>query len=119
MKLSGDPMLNAIKHMLLTILTQLSETNYMRLVAAFAVIIPLVMAMYSFLDTAIFDTKQALQDIATYNADGFPLGSYALAYLGVAQFDVALSTIFFYVTTAVVWSFTTDLQPALAAGKKK
>lgn len=105
--------------MLLTILTQFSQTNHVRLVAAFAVIIPLVKAMYDFLDRVIFDTKQALLDIATYNADGFPLGSYALAYLGVAQFDLALSTIFFYVTTAVVWAFTTDLQPALAAGKKK
>lgn len=112
-------MLNAIKQMLLTILTQFSQTNHVRLVGAFAVIIPLVKAMYDFLDRVIFDTKQALLDIATYNADGFPLGSYALAYLGVAQFDVALSTIFFYVTTAVVWAFTTDLQPALAAGKKK
>ena len=112
-------MLNSIKHILLTVLTQFSETNYMRLIAAFAVIIPLVLAMYSYLDTVIFDTKQALTDIASYSANGFPLGSYVLAYLGVAKFDVCLTTIFFYITTAVVWSFTTDLQPALVAGKKK
>lgn len=112
-------MLNSIKHMLLIVFNQFAETSYMRLVAAFAVIIPLVLAMYSYLDTAIFDTKQALLDIASYSNGGFPVGSYVLAYLGVAKFDVSISTIFFYITTAVVWSFTTDLQPALIAGKRK
>lgn len=101
------------------ILVQFSETNYMRLVTAFAVIIPLVLAMYTYLDTVIFDTKSALQNIANYSHEGFPVGSYFLAYLGVAKFDTCLTIIFGYITTAVVWSFTTDLQPALIAGKKK
>ncbi len=101
------------------ILVQFSETNYMRLVTAFAVIIPLVLAMYGYLDQVIFDTKSSLQNISSYSANGFPIGSYFLAYLGVAKFDVFLTTIFGYLTTAIVWSFTTDLQPALVAGKKK
>lgn len=98
---------------------QFAATNYMRLITAFAVIVPLVTAMYFYLDTVIFDTKSALQNIASYSNEGFPVGSYFLAYLGVAKFDVFLTTIFGYITTAVVWSFTTDLQPALVAGKKK
>jgi len=81
-------MFKSLLSVLQTILVQFSETNYMRLVTAFAVIVPLVLAMY-------------------------------IAYMGVAKFDVAISTIFFYITTAVVWSFTTDLQPALVGGKKK
>ncbi|WP_288499446.1 hypothetical protein [uncultured Acinetobacter sp.] len=101
------------------ILVQFSSTSYARLAVAMAIIIPLVLAMYTYLDTIIFDTKSALQNIANYSNDGFPVGSYFLAYLGVARFDVCLTTIFGYVTTAVVWSFTTDLQPALVAGKKK
>lgn len=112
-------MLKSLKAMLGTILVQFSETNYMRLIAAFAVIIPLVISMYGFLDTAIFNTKQSLTDISSYSKDGFPLGSYVLAFMGVAKFDVAITTIFFYMTTAIVWSFTTDLQPALIAGKRK
>lgn len=39
------------------ILTQFSETSYMRLVAAASVIIPLIISMYQYLDKAIFDTK--------------------------------------------------------------
>ncbi|MBO3656707.1 hypothetical protein [Acinetobacter haemolyticus] len=112
-------MFKSLKSVLATILVQFSETNYMRLVAAFAVIIPLVISMYGFLDTAIFNTKHALDDISSFSHDGFPIGSYALAYMGVAKFDVAITTIFFYITTAIVWSFTTDLQPALVAGKRK
>lgn len=112
-------MLKALKEILLTIGTQFAETNYMRLIAAFAVIIPLVISMYGYLDQVIFNTKHALSDIANYQHGGFPIGSYALAFLGVAKFDVALTTIFFYITTAIVWSFTTDLQPALVAGKRK
>lgn len=112
-------MFKSLLSVLQTILVKFSETNYMRLVTAFAVIVPLVLAMYSYLDTAIFDTKQSLQNIASYSHQGFPVGSYLLAYMGVAKFDVAISTIFFYITTAVVWSFTTDLQPALMGGKKK
>ena len=101
------------------ILVQFSETNYMRLITAFAVILPLVLAMYTYLDTVIFDSKKALLNIASYSNEGFPVGSYFLAYLGVAQFDVCLTTIFTYITTAIVWSFTTDLQPAVVGGKKK
>ncbi|AZN69119.1 hypothetical protein DX910_13565 [Acinetobacter haemolyticus] len=112
-------MFKALKEILLTIGIQFAETNYMRLIAAFAVIIPLVLAMYGFLDEAIFNTKDSLNDISNYSHDGFPIGAYALAYMGVAKFDVALTTIFFYMTTAIVWSFTTDLQPALVAGKRK
>lgn len=112
-------MFKKLYDVLKTILTQFSGTSYVRLVTAMAIIIPLVLAMYTYLDTVIFDTKSALQNIANYSNDGFPVGSYFLAYLGVAKFDVFLTTIFTYVTTAVVWSFTTDLQPALVAGKKK
>lgn len=112
-------MFKSLLHVLQTVLVQFSETNYMRLVTAFAVIVPLVLAMYSYLDTAIFDSRKALESISSYSQDGFPIGSYLLAYMGVAKFDVAISTIFFYITTAVVWSFTTDLQPALVGGKKK
>ncbi|HFX6249142.1 TPA: hypothetical protein ACIFCU_003807 [Acinetobacter baumannii] len=101
------------------IFTQFSETNYARLIAAASVIIPLVLSMYTYLDTAIFDTKSALYNIANYSYEGFPFGSYLLAYLGVAKFDVCLTTIFGYVCTAVVWSITTDLKPAFVAGKKK
>jgi len=111
-------MLNSIKQMLLTVLSQFAETSTVRLVAAFAIIIPLVVSMYTLMDTVIFDTKSALQNIATYSYEGIPLGSYILACLGVAQFDTCLTTIFFYITTAVVWSFTTDLQPALVSRKK-
>ncbi|MCH7378600.1 MULTISPECIES: hypothetical protein [Acinetobacter] len=112
-------MLKALKEMLLSIGIQFAETSTMRLVAAFAVIIPLVLAMYGFLDQAIFNTRDSLNNIGNFEQDGFPLGSYVLAYLGVAKFDVAITTIFFYITTAIVWSFTTDLQPAIAAGKRK
>ncbi|TNL41837.1 hypothetical protein [Acinetobacter bereziniae] len=101
------------------LLVQFAATNYMRLITAFAVIIPLVVSMYVYLDTVIFDTKSALQNIASYSGGGFPVGSYFLAYLGVAKFDVFLTTLFGYITTAVVWSFTTDLQPSLVSGKKK
>lgn len=101
------------------LLVQFAATSYMRLITAFAVIIPLVVSMYVYLDTVIFDTKSALQNIASYSGGGFPVGSYFLAYLGVAKFDVFLTTLFGYITTAVVWSFTTDLQPSLVAGKKK
>jgi hypothetical protein len=112
-------MFKSLQQVLGTILGQFAETNYMRLITAFAVIIPLVTAMYSFLDTAIFNTQNALSDISSFSLDSFPLGSYVLAYMGVAKFDVAISTIFFYITTAIVWSFTTDLQPALMAGKRR
>ncbi|MFK4049886.1 hypothetical protein [Acinetobacter venetianus] len=112
-------MFKSLKNVLMTILTQFAETNYLRLAVAFSVIIPLVTSMYLYLDTAIFDTRQTLYEINTYSYDGFPIGSYVLAYLGVAKFDVCLTTIFFYITTAVVWSVTTDLQPALTAGKRR
>ncbi|ENX04616.1 hypothetical protein [Acinetobacter courvalinii] len=112
-------MLKKLKEILLSIGIQFAETSTMRLVAAFAVIIPLVISMYGFLDQAIFNSRDALNQIGNYEQDGFPLGAYALAYMGVAKFDVAITTIFGYITTAIVWSFTTDLQPALVAGKKK
>ncbi|MCH7352244.1 MULTISPECIES: hypothetical protein [unclassified Acinetobacter] len=112
-------MFKSLKEVLLSIGIAFAETNYVRLVAAFAVIIPLVLAMYGFLDTAIFNTKDALKDIESYKYESFPVGSYALAYMGVAKFDVAITTIFGYIATAIVWSFTTDLQPALVAGKRK
>jgi hypothetical protein len=112
-------MFNSLKNVLSTIFTQFSETNYMRLFVAFSVIIPLVLSMYNMLDTAIIDTRNSLADISSYSLDSFPLGSYVLAYMGVAKFDIAITTIFFYITTAVVWSFTTDLQPALIAGKRR
>lgn len=101
------------------ILTQFSETSYVRLTVAASIIIPLIISMYTYLDTAIFDTKSALYNIANYSYDGFPFGSYFLAYLGVAKFDTCLTIIFGYVATAIVWSFTTDLQPALVSGRKK
>lgn len=100
------------------ILTQFSATSYARLVVAASILIPLILSMYTYLDTAVFDTKSALANIASYSYDSFPIGSYFLCYLGVAKFDVCLTTIFGYIATAVVWSVTTDLQPALAAGKK-
>lgn len=112
-------MFKMLKEMLLSIGLQFAETSTMRLIAAFAVIIPLVLAMYGFLDEAIFNTKASLNDVGNFKYDGFPLGDYVLAYLGVAKFDVAITTIFGYITTAIVWSFTTDLQPAIAAGKRK
>lgn len=112
-------MFKKLYEVLMMIFTQFSETNYARLIAAAAIIIPLVLSMYTYLDTAIFDTKSALYNIANYSYEGFPFGSYLLAYLGVAKFDVCLTTIFGYVCTAVVWSITTDLQPAFVAGKKK
>lgn len=112
-------MFKKLYEVLMMIFTQFSETNYARLIAAASVIIPLVLSMYTYLDTAIFDTKSALYNIANYSYEGFPFGSYLLAYLGVAKFDVCLTTIFGYVCTAVVWSITTDLQPAFVAGKKK
>lgn len=101
------------------ILTKFSETSYLRLIAAMSVLVPLITAMYQYLDTAVFDTKTALSNISSYSYESFPIGSYFIAYLGVAKFDVCLTTIFGYIATAVVWSITTDLQPALAAGKKK
>lgn len=112
-------MFKKLYEVLMMIFTQFSETNYARLIAAASIIIPLVLSMYTYLDTAIFDTKSALYNIANYSYEGFPFGSYLLAYLGVAKFDVCLTTIFGYVCTAVVWSITTDLQPAFVAGKKK
>lgn len=112
-------MFKKLYDVLKTILTQFSGTSYVRLAAAMAIIIPLVLAMYTYLDKVIFDSKAALYNIANYSNEGFPVGSYFLAYLGVAQFDTCLTIIFGYITTAVVWSFTTDLQPALVAGRKK
>lgn len=112
-------MFKKLYDVLMMILTKFSETNYLRLITAASVIIPLVLSMYTYLDQSLFDTKKALYDIASYSYDGFPFGSYLLAYLGVAKFDICLTTIFGYLCTAVVWSFTTDLQPALAAGKNK
>lgn len=112
-------MFKKLYDVLMMILTKFSQTNYLRLITAASIIIPLVISMYTYLDQAIFDTKTALNNIANYSYDGFPFGSYLVAYLGVAKFDTCLTTIFGYVCTAVVWSITTDLQPALAAGKKK
>lgn len=112
-------MFKKLYDVLMMILTKFSQTNYLRLITAASIIIPLVLSMYTYLDQAIFDTKTALNNIATYSYDDFPFGSYLVAYLGVAKFDTCLTTIFGYVCTAVVWSVTTDLQPALAAGKKK
>ncbi|QNX50259.1 hypothetical protein IC784_08890 [Acinetobacter seifertii] len=112
-------MFKKLYDVLMMILTKFSQTNYLRLITAASIIIPLVISMYTYLDQAIFDTKTALNNIATYSYDGFPFGSYLVAYLGVAKFDTCLTTIFGYVCTAVVWSITTDLQCALAAGKKK
>lgn len=112
-------MFKALASVLRTIFYQFAETSYLRTVAAFAIIIPLVITMYSYLDDVIFNSKNALSSIASYSYEGFPIGSYFIAYLNVAQFDTFLTTIFGYVCTAIVWSFTTDLQPALTRGFKK
>lgn len=103
-----------------TILIQVAETNYMRLIAALAVIIPLVLTMYTYIDQVIFDSKRSLLAIQNYQLGGdFPFGAYFLSYAGVAQFDTFMITLFTYITMAVVWSFTTDLQPVLVAGRRK
>ena len=112
-------MFKALSDVLKIIFVQFAETSYMRTVAAFAIIIPLVITMYGYMDQVIFDSKNALNTIATQTYDGFPIGSYFIAYLNVAQFDTFLTTIFGYICTAVVWSFTTDLQPALVRGVRK
>ncbi|MBN6512110.1 MULTISPECIES: hypothetical protein [Acinetobacter calcoaceticus/baumannii complex] len=112
-------MFKKLYDVLMMIVTQFSQTSYARLVLAASVIIPLVLSMYTYLDRAIFDTKSALYNIANYSYDGFPWGSYFLAYLGVAKVDVCLTTLFGYICTAVIWSITTDLQPSFVAGKKR
>lgn len=105
-------MFKSLAHILKTIFIQFGETKYLRTVAAAAIIIPLVITMYGYLDTVIFDVRDALTNISASNYDGFPIGSYLLAYMNVAQFDTCLTIIFGYITTAIVWSFTTDLKPA-------
>ncbi len=105
-------MFKSLAHILKTILIQFAETKYLRTVAAAAIIIPLVITMYGYLDNVIFDARNALTNIASFNHDGFPIGSYAICYMNVAQFDTSLTIIFGYITTAIVWSFTTDLKPA-------
>lgn len=109
-------MFKQLKEMLLTILVQFSETKYSRLVIAAAVIIPLVLTMYGYIDDVIFDTKQAMQNISRFSishaGDSFPLGSYMISYMSVAKVPECLTIIFGYITTAIVWSFTTDLKPS-------
>ena len=112
-------MFKALSDVLKLILVQFAETSYLRTAAAFSIIIPLVVLMYGFMDDVIFESKYALSSIASYSYEGFPIGSYAIAYLNVAQFDTFLTTIFGYICTAIVWSFTTDLQPALVRGIRK
>lgn len=109
-------MFKKLKEMLLTILVQFSETKYSRLVIVAAVVIPLVITMYGYIDDVIFDTKQAMQNISRYSishaGDSFPLGSYMISYMSVAKFPESLTIIFTWITLAVVWSFTTDLKPS-------
>lgn len=109
-------MFNTLKQMLLTVLTQFSETKYSRLLISAAVIIPLVITMYGYIDDVIFDSKNALNSISDYSISNgqktFPLGAYTTAYMSVAKIPECLTIIFGYITTAIVWSFTTDLKPA-------
>lgn len=109
-------MFKQLKEMLLTILVQFSETKYSRLVIAAAVIIPLVITMYGYIDDVIFDTKSSLKAISEYSISksgkSFPLGSYMISYMSVAKVPECLTIIFGYITTAIVWSFTTDLKPS-------
>lgn len=112
-------MFKKLYDVLMMVLTKFSETSYTRLLITAAIVIPLVITMYSYLDQAIFNTRNSLYEISSYSYDGFPWGSYLLTYLGVAKFDVCLTTIFGYIATAMVWSFTTELQPVLSGGKKK
>ena len=59
-------MFKKLYEVLMMIFTQFSETNYARLIAAAAIIIPLVLSMYTYLDTAIFDTKSAFNTFFIY-----------------------------------------------------
>ena len=115
-------MINKLKHMLLVLFNQLAETKFARNIAVLAIIIPLVLMFYGYVDDVIFNAENAISTIhsqnVSYNGSNFPLGAYFIAYMNVAQIDVCLTTVFTYATTAIVWSFTTDLKPAFVKGGK-
>jgi hypothetical protein len=109
-------MFNSLKKVLITVALQIAETKYSRLLIVAGVVIPLVLLMYGYIDDVLLNARNALNDISSYSISNgsrtFPVGAYTISYLNVAQFDTCLKTIFTYMTTAIVWSFTTDLKPA-------
>lgn len=91
-------MFKSLLQVLRTVLVQFAETKYTRLLVVAAIIIPLVLAMYGYFDTVLFDSKEALNQISSYSITNdqnktFPVGAYALAYMNVAQFDTCLTII--------------------------
>lgn len=108
-------MFKSLKALLLSVSGTLANTNYLRIILIASIVIPLVLVLYDYLDEVLLNANTALQSIeqAQISSSGktFPVGSYAISYLNVAQLPTCLTTIFGYLTSAIVWSFTYDLKP--------
>lgn len=108
-------MFKMLKDLLLNVSSSLAHTNYLRIVLTASVIIPLVITLYGYFDDVITNANDALNSIQDVTiSDGrnsVSVGYYAVSLMGLAQLHTVLITIFTYLTTAVVWSFTYDLKP--------
>lgn len=115
-------MFTKLKMTLLMVFGQIADTSLIRTFAVLAIIVPLVVMMYGYLDDVFTQAETAIStiDSQTINYDGktFQLGNYFLAYCNVAQIDTCLTTVFGYAASALLWSFTTDLKPAFVSRKK-
>ncbi|WP_180012367.1 hypothetical protein [Acinetobacter sp. YH16055] len=111
-------MFKALKELLLSVAASTANTNYLRIIVVAGIVIPLVITLYGYFDEIIQKTNESLTSISSitgrYDGKSVDIGTYAISFMGLAKLDVCLVTIFTYITTAVVWSFTYDLKPLFA-----
>lgn len=110
-------MFSSLKAVLLSVFAKIANTQFLRALVVAGVVIPLVITMYEYMDEVLFNAENAMRAIESAqissNGRSFPVGDYAISFFKLAQFDTVLTTIFTYMTTAIVWSFTYDLKPLL------
>lgn len=108
-------MFKKLKEVLLSVSGSIANTQYLRIVLVAGIVIPLVISLYGYFDEIILKTNESLNSVASYRANyqgkSVDIGTYAIAFMGLAKLDVCLVTVFTYITSAVVWSFTYDLKP--------